>query len=401
MQEKLTNNRNSGIDVLRGIAVISVVLLHINIQIPFSDTYIGIIMPKMLYKFLFWSGYYGVCMFFVVSGFLITTTSLNRWTTLPKVSRSGFYIMRFTRIMPLLVGLLLVLSVLHLAGVTGFIINHERTTLGRALFAAITFHINWLEMKVGYLPGSWDILWTLSIEEVFYLFFPLLCVLCRKEWHFVALIAVFLGISPIARTLWFQGNELGDKNNFAYLDAISLGCMAALVAKRIDVEKWALNAFKVVGWGLIVFILVFRRAANQWHLIETGLNVTVLAIGTAFLLISMQKDFVSDRQKPSRFTAVLRFFGRNSYEVYLTHMFVVILLVDVFKVLKLSGDWTWSLYISVIFTSGILGYLVARFFSNPLNKFIRQRFTNQPVITVNDLQTREGKGIKIEKKTCW
>ncbi len=210
-----------------------------------------------------------------------------------------------------------------------------------------------------------------------------------------------MGISPIARTLWFQGNELGDKNNFAYLDAISLGCMAALVAKRIDVEKWALNAFKVVGWGLIVFILVFRRAANQWHLIETGLNVTVLAIGTAFLLISMQKDFVSDRQKPSRFTAVLRFFGRNSYEVYLTHMFVVILLVDVFKVLKLSGDWTWSLYISVIFTSGILGYLVARFFSNPLNKFIRQRFTNQPVITVNDLQTREGKGIKIEKKTCW
>ena len=115
MQEKLSNKRNSGIDVLRGIAVISVVLLHINIQIPFSDTYIGSIMPKMLYKFLFWSGYYGVCMFFVVSGFLITTTSLNRWTTLPKVSLSGFYTMRFARIMPLLVGLLLVLSVLHLS----------------------------------------------------------------------------------------------------------------------------------------------------------------------------------------------------------------------------------------------------------------------------------------------
>ena len=379
MQEKITNKRNSGIDVLRGIAVISVVLLHINIQIPFSDTYIGIIMPKMLYKFLFWSGYYGVCMFFVVSGFLITTTSLNRWTSLPKVSLSGFYIMRFARIMPLLVGLLLVLSVLHLTGVTGFVINHERTTLGRALFAAITFHINWLEMKVGYLPGSWDILWTLSIEEVFYLFFPLLCVLCRKESHFVALIAVFLVISPIARTLWFQGNELGDKNNFAYLDAISLGCMVALVAKRIAVEKWALNAFNIVGWGLIVFILVFRRAANQWHLIGTGINVTVLAIGTAFLLICMQKDFVSGRQKPSRITAVLRFFGRNSYEVYLTHMFVVILFVNVFKVLKLSGDWTWSLYISVMFASGILGDLVARYFSNPLNKSIRQRFKNQSV----------------------
>ncbi len=112
----------------------------------------------------------------------------------------------------------------------------------------------------------------------------------------------------------------------------------------------------------------------------------------------MQKDFVSRRQKPLRITAVLRFFGRNSYEVYLTHMFVVILLVNAFKVLKLSGDWTWALYISVLFVSGILGDLVARYFSNLLNSFIRQRFTNQSVIIVEDLQTRERKGIETEKK---
>ena len=109
--------------------------------------------------------------------------------------------MRFARIMPLLAGLLLILSILHLTGITGFVINPERTTLGRALFAATTFHINWLEMKVGFLPGPWDILWTLSIEEVFYLFFPVVCFLCRKEWHFVALVSAFLVISPIARTL--------------------------------------------------------------------------------------------------------------------------------------------------------------------------------------------------------
>ncbi len=379
MQENLINKRNSGIDVLRGIAVISVIFLHLNIQVPFSDTYIGSVMPQMLYKLFFWSGYYGICMFFVVSGFLITTTSLTRWTALPKVSLSGFYTMRFARIMPLLAGLLLILSILHLTGITGFVINPERTTLGRALFAATTFHINWLEMKVGFLPGPWDILWTLSIEEVFYLFFPVVCFLCRKEWHFVALVSAFLVISPIARTLWYQGNGLGDKNNFAYLDAISLGCMAALVAKRIDVRKWALNAFYIAGWGLIVFILLFRRTANQWHLIATGLNVTVLAIGTALVLVSMQKHFVSGRQKPSLLTAGLRFFGRNSYEVYLTHMFVVILLVNAFRLSELSGEWTWALYISALTTSALLGDIVARYFSNPINNFIRQRYKPQPV----------------------
>jgi peptidoglycan/LPS O-acetylase OafA/YrhL len=313
-------------------------------------------------------------MFFVISGFLITITSLNRWTTLPKVSLSGFYTMRFARIIPLLVGLLMVLSILHLTGITGFVINPERTSLGRAFFAAITFHINWLEMKVGYLPGSWDILWTLSIEEVFYLFFPLLCVLCGKEWHFVAIISAFLIISPLARTLWFQGNELGDKNNFAYLDAISIGCMSALFTKRVNIKNWANNTFNTVGWGLIVFILVFRSVANQWHLIETGLNVTVLAIGTAFVLIGMQKNYINGRQNPSQYTSVLRFFGRNSYEVYLTHMFVVLLLVYVFKLSKLSGNWTWILYISALITSGILGNLVSQYMSNPMNTLIRKRF---------------------------
>jgi peptidoglycan/LPS O-acetylase OafA/YrhL len=155
--------------------------------------------------------------------------------------------------------------------------------------------------------------------------------------------------------------------------------MAALVAKRIDVRKWALNAFYIAGWGLIVFILLFRRTANQWHLIATGLNVTVLAIGTALVLVSMQKHFVSGRQKPSLLTAGLRFFGRNSYEVYLTHMFVVILLVNAFRLSELSGEWTWALYISALTTSALLGDIVARYFSNPINNFIRQRYKPQPV----------------------
>jgi len=374
MQEKSINSRNSGIDVLRGIAVISVILLHINIQVPFSDTYIGSIMPKMLYKLLFWSGYYGVCIFFVVSGFLITSTSLNRWNKLPKVNLSGFYAMRFARIMPLLFGLLLVLSVLHLTGVSGFVINPEKTSLGRALFAAVTFHMNWLEMKVGYLPGSWDILWTLSIEEVFYLLFPVFCIICRKEWHFVALVSITMVISPIARVHWFQSNDLGYKNNFAYLDAISLGCMAALFVRRIDLKKSVLTIFSLIGWSIIVFILVFRRTVSQLYLVGTGLNVTILAMGTALVLVTMQNNFNSGTQNPSIFTAILRYFGRNSYEVYLTHMFVVILSVNIFNALYLSGNSTWILYICVLIVSGITGDLVARYFSNPLNKMIRHRF---------------------------
>ena len=85
-----------------------------------------------------------------------------------------FYRIRFARIAPLLLLLLAVLSLLHLGNVQGFRIPAKTTTLPRALFAALTYHLNWLEALHGYLPGNWDVLWSLSVEEMFYLFFPLM-----------------------------------------------------------------------------------------------------------------------------------------------------------------------------------------------------------------------------------
>lgn len=374
MHDKINNKHNSGIDILRGIAILSVILLHVNIRIPFSGTFIGSIMPDSIYKVLFWSGYYGVCTFFVISGFLITTSALNKWNSLSVINLRGFYSMRFARIMPLLVVLLLVLSFLHLTGIKGFVINPAQTTLGRSIFAALTFHLNWLEIKVGYLPGSWDILWSLSIEEVFYLFFPIICIVSRKEWNFAAIVSLFLIISPFARTVLYPGNESGDHNHFAYLDAISLGCIAAIVAKRIKINKPVLISMAVVGWTLFIFVMVFRKWVSIMGLSKIGLNVTLLAIGTALVLIWMQKRYIYGQQMASKYTGVLRFLGRNSYEVYLTHMFVVFLFVRGYQALNLSGEWAWMLYVLVVIISGILGDIVARYFSNPINIALRERF---------------------------
>ncbi|MEI6276822.1 MAG: acyltransferase [Prolixibacteraceae bacterium] len=376
MIEKLPGIRNNGIDMLRGLAILSVILLHINIRIPFSETLIGNALPASIYKIIFWSGYYGVCVFFVISGFLITTTALSKWGTLPKLRVLGFYSMRFARIIPLLVVLLLVLSILHLSGIKEFVINPERVTLSRTIIAALTFHLNWLEIKVGYLPGSWDILWSLSIEEVFYLFFPLLCILCKNERNFVILISVFLFISPFARTTWYSGNELGDHNHFAYLDAISIGCIAALVNKRIKFSIPILNVVGVVGWAFFTLVIVFRKWVSLMGLSNIGLNVTLLAIGTALILIWMQKRFIDGHKTAPKYTKSLCFLGRNSYEIYLSHMFVVFILVRVYHALNLFGEWQWILYFLVVIFSGIIGNLISRFFSNPINLFLRERFNH-------------------------
>jgi peptidoglycan/LPS O-acetylase OafA/YrhL len=129
---------------------------------------------------LFWSGYYAVLIFFVISGFLIASITLRRWGSLAAIDVKAFYRLRVARIAPCLVLLLGVLSCLHVAGVSGYVIDPARSSLGRAIFAALTFHFNYLEGTRGYLPGAWDVLWSLSIEEAFYAHVPRVCV---RRWR--------------------------------------------------------------------------------------------------------------------------------------------------------------------------------------------------------------------------
>ena len=159
--------RVDGIDLLRGAAIFFVLMNHVNMQMLFAKVPYLRGMPAQLVYTLVWNGQLGVQMFFAVSGYLITSTSMRRWGALGALKVREFYWLRFARIAPLMILLLCVLSGLDLAGVKHFVVESETGGLGRALVAALTFHINYLEATRGYLPGNWDILWSLSVEEMF------------------------------------------------------------------------------------------------------------------------------------------------------------------------------------------------------------------------------------------
>ncbi len=106
------DHRLAGVDVLRGISVLLVTLHHIHLRFWINDYNVDHVLPRMLNQILFWSGYYAVVVFFVISGFLITGLSIRRWGHLGQIHAGRFYRMRAARILPSLL-LLLIVSVVR------------------------------------------------------------------------------------------------------------------------------------------------------------------------------------------------------------------------------------------------------------------------------------------------
>ena len=175
------------------------VLHHIGLRIPLKKGVLAGFVPKEVLSGLNYNGYEAVFIFFVISGFLIAGNVLRRDGALAKVDVRAFYTRRFSRIVPCLLLLVAVLSALHLLGVRDYVIQREGQTLPRAIVAALGFHLNWYEGMTGYLPGNWDVLWSLSIEEVFYLGFPLACLLVRRNAVLVPLLVLLALSLPITR----------------------------------------------------------------------------------------------------------------------------------------------------------------------------------------------------------
>jgi peptidoglycan/LPS O-acetylase OafA/YrhL len=374
-------SRFDTIDLLRGFSILGVILLHIQNYCNVIRHPIGKTLPVWLYHFVFFNGGNGVSTFFAISGFLITYISIRRFGSLRLVAPFGFYRIRFARIAPMLLLFLAVLSVLHLVNVPDFHIKPAVGTLPQALFAALTFQLNWFEAMHGWLPPAWTVLWTLSVEEMFYLFFPLLCFLLLRirggSAAFIAILAALIVFGPFARTPFYSNNELWLYQSYlGNVDNIALGCVTAMLAdKLISAGRpfrlhwiWLLE---ISGALLMLFIVIWDwpKVILGWQvkneLGRSGADVTVLGIGTCLMMLGS----VLHPAVGSRWTAPIRWLGQYSYEVYLTHEFVVMAVLLTYARVRQGPIAAWV--VAAVIASGGLGFLVAGFFSEPMNRALR------------------------------
>ena len=321
MKKYLKINYRPEIDGLRAIAVLFVFFYHLDID---------------FFKF----GYLGVDIFFVISGYLITSLLLKNINQ--KSFFLSFYLRRARRLIPALIVVLLFTSFITFL----YYIPYDLRDFGQSLLATITFLSNVLFfIESGYFENLSKVkpllhTWSLSVEEQFYLFFPLLIFLIyvKKKASKNIIVLFFISSLMLANFSGFllersdniihnsfflnQSVFFGFYSPFGRFWEFLLGSMIVvynLEAKSFNFKRLKISSdfFSFIGIFLIISILI----VPQKNIISPSFQSLVPLLGVVLILVfSKENNFISSIISNKLFT----FIGKISYSIYLYHFPIVV-----------------------------------------------------------------------------
>jgi peptidoglycan/LPS O-acetylase OafA/YrhL len=289
------------LDGMRAISILLVIFAHCSGNLP----------PLGLYLFF---AHTGVSVFFVISGFLITSLLLKELNATGTISIRRFYLRRAFRIFPPFYFYLGTIFVLALVGVF-------HTPL-RAFFFAATYTMDYY-LGPGAAFAGLQHLWSLSVEEQFYLLWPAALLLLGKR-RAIYLAWFLILASPLSRAITYmvlapQHRAMVDRMFHSSVDTIMFGCLLALLWQNDRFQR--LQRTWAGGWAMTgaVFFLVVLDPLIQFHFGGSyNLLVGMTLEGVSICVITL---YVVQRPEtlPGRIlnTAVLRHIGVISYSLYL------------------------------------------------------------------------------------
>ena len=339
------------IDGLRAVAVMPVLFFHAGIP-------------------WFPGGFVGVDVFFVISGYLITTI-ITQEIREGRFSLWRFYERRLRRIAPAL----LVVCMATVPFAWAWMTPNEFDDFAQSLFATALSVSNFLFWKeVGYFAPAAELkpllhTWSLAIEEQFYVVLPLLLLLVRPAGRALAVIAA-LAVLSFGATFWLSG--IDDAANFYLLPTrfweLAVGALLALAGPRLRIgNALARNLASVLGLGLIVGAILFVDGARTYPGPWTLLPVA----GTAILLALSNGGTWAGRLLSA---APLVGIGLISYSLYLWHQPLF-----AFARIRLFEQVPQQAYLILIAAAVALAWLSWRFIETPFRD--RRRIGTRPAMS--------------------
>jgi peptidoglycan/LPS O-acetylase OafA/YrhL len=342
------------LDVLRGVAILSVILYH-----GFYWTNRGVYQHAWQTRFMEATvfGWLGVNLFFILSGFLITGILLD--TKTKPYYYKNFYIKRALRILPALATTLILLVAF-------------RQTSFSALCLSMFFLVNYAaNLGVANVYGP---LWSLGVEEHFYLLWP--TVVHRLKTSTITWIAVALCvIEPVLRYYSSQ-YHLGDPHSNTHMiaDYLAVGALVAIFAQ----SQYATTANSIrLGVGLILIGFLMLLAGLPYGILHrtNGIGDALQVVpfngifsGTLVFMLALQLRFFS-----SVWVWPLRYLGEISYGLYLYHILAfsaVSWMLKRYGVLQGTGDFR------LVVERFLLMFALALLVSHISRRWMEQYFLN-------------------------
>ena len=292
-----------GLDGLRALSVLIVIIAHMGFEhlIP---------------------GGFGVTVFFFISGFLITRLLLAEALKEGGIKLGKFYMRRAIRLYPALLFMVYLTVCLYL------ILGYGRPAL-MEIAAAVGYFTNFFQVServAGTLPFMpWTHLWSLAVEEHFYLGFPLLVIFFRKNFRHLAVALVgIIGAAALWRAhIAFNTNLPAADYNYmmtdARIDSLAWGCLLSVL---LHIKRSANNLKYMIGF--IPTVLGFAGLAASFLIRDESfrytLRFTVQGLSIFVLILNLYYWRALDFAFPILEWKPLAWIGTVSYALYLWHV---------------------------------------------------------------------------------
>lgn len=334
---------------LRAIAVISVVLFHV--KLPFIS-----------------GGFVGVDVFFVISGFVITLI-IKRELSNKQFSMQNFFVRRLWRIFPTLLITVSFTTFIFLPFLPPSVDeNFLRSSIASTFGVANIYYYFTLNYFSSGISNPLLHIWSLGVEEQFYLFFPLLLVISRLyKWNINTVLIVTCTVSFIASSL----TTFNDQSAAFYLPwyrgwEFCAGALITWSGIRCKTKNQAITA-SWLGFTVLVSVIIFYSK----RFIFPGLGALLPVLGTMLLIISISADSLINKILRTR---LMLYIGKISYSVYLVH-WPLICLVGLF--LPIENLAVGGILIVLSFLGGAILYHFVEF---PTLNFFRKNKTIKPKV---------------------